>query len=50
MTLDYYPGHQCWRCKQPFTEANVKSEAGWRELFISGTCEICFDELMPEEE
>ena len=33
----------CVFCKQPFTEKNVHSEAGWKEVKISQLCEDCFD-------
>jgi hypothetical protein len=35
----------CRRCGEPFTDANVHSEAGWLETGISGLCEVCFDTL-----
>ena len=44
------PRGNCWRCKHPYSEENVFTHAGYKELFISGTCEACFDELFPEEE
>ena len=43
------PRGNCWRCKHPYSEENVFTQAGYKELFISGTCEACFDELFPEE-
>ena len=36
---------RCRRCGEPFTEANVYSDAGWLETGISGLCETCFDTL-----
>jgi hypothetical protein len=44
------PGLQvvCAECRQPFTEANVKTHAGWRETQISDLCEVCFDTLLDE--
>ncbi|MBB5408565.1 hypothetical protein HDG34_002502 [Paraburkholderia sp. HC6.4b] len=36
---------RCRRCGEPFTDANVYSEAGWLEARISGLCETCFDAL-----
>lgn len=42
-------GH-CLRCKDPFTEANVYTAAGWRETKISGFCERCFNEMFAEED
>jgi hypothetical protein len=44
------PRGNCWRCKHPYSEENVFTHAGYKELFISGTCEACFDEVMGEEE
>jgi len=42
-------GH-CIKCKQPFTDANVFTAAGWRETKISGVCEKCFDTMWPDDE
>ena len=39
---------KCWRCKHPFTEENVFTPAGWKEIRISSTCEACFDEIFAE--
>lgn len=50
MTDYSMPEGKCWRCKHPFTEENVFTPAGYRELFISGTCEACFDEVMGGDE
>lgn len=38
----------CILCKQPFSDKNVHSEAGWREIHISHMCEDCFDEVVKE--
>lgn len=35
----------CNVCRQPFTDKNVHTEAGWRETKISNTCEDCFDKM-----
>ncbi|WP_186260437.1 hypothetical protein [Burkholderia gladioli] len=35
----------CISCGQPFSAANVFTEAGAREVRISQTCERCFDAL-----
>lgn len=43
------PGH-CVKCKQPYSDANVFTEAGWRETKLSGFCEACWDETFSEEE
>lgn len=49
----------CMNCHQPFKfgtlgqpGVNVYSEAGHREVAISGLCELCFDDITrePEEE
>ncbi|OYD64814.1 UNVERIFIED_ORG: hypothetical protein BDU10_7434 [Burkholderia sp. CF145] len=39
------PRTSCRCCGEPFSDANVYSEAGWIETKISGLCEICFDTL-----
>lgn len=38
----------CRYCKQPFSSANVHTEAGWAEVRISETCEDCYDKLFAE--
>lgn len=40
---------RCRRCGEPFTDANVYSEAGWLETGISGLCETCFDAIAAYE-
>ena len=40
----------CLSCLQPFSAANVYSEAGWRETRTSGMCEDCWDKLFEEAE
>ena len=35
----------CFHCNKPFTDENVFTDAGWREIRISGMCEKCFDEI-----
>lgn len=42
-------GH-CISCKEPFSDTNVYSEAGWRETRISQMCEKCFDRCTEEQE
>lgn len=42
------PQNCCKDCKQPFSEKNVFTEAGWREVRISGLCEGCWDEMFAE--
>lgn len=47
------PKGNCVSCKQPFSNINVFSDAGWRETEISQMCEKCFDQMfadMSEEE
>ncbi|CAB3758458.1 hypothetical protein LMG29542_03344 [Paraburkholderia humisilvae] len=39
------PRTRCRCCGQPFSDANVYSEAGWIETRISGLCEVCFDTI-----
>lgn len=39
----------CIDCGQPFTDANVHTDEGWRETKISGMCEDCFDALFAED-
>jgi len=39
------PRTHCRICGQPFSDANVYSEAGWIETQINGLCEVCFDTL-----
>jgi hypothetical protein len=36
---------RCISCREPFSEANVYSEAGWLETRVSGLCEVCFDAI-----
>lgn len=40
----------CINCKKPFTEQNVKTEAGWLEAAITLTCENCFDAMFQEHD
>lgn len=40
----------CIVCGEQFSERNVHSAAGWREILISGICEDCFDGLFEDEE
>lgn len=42
----------CRSCRQPFSDANVYTEAGWLETQISGMCEVCFDLVtdIPDDE
>lgn len=40
----------CQVCGEEFSEKNVFSEAGWREVKISGCCEKCFDNMFEDEE
>lgn len=42
------PGN-CRSCKEPFSDKNVHSAAGWAETRISGMCEDCFDAAFAEE-
>jgi hypothetical protein len=40
---------RCRSCKQPFSDKNVHTDAGRREIQISGICEDCFDRMFEEE-
>lgn len=40
---------RCVYCKGEFTDANVRTELGWKETQISGICEICWDELFKDD-
>ena len=33
----------CVSCKEPFSDKNVRTPAGWRETQISKMCENCWD-------
>lgn len=35
----------CVQCKQPFSDSNTHTEAGWKETKISRMCEDCFDKI-----
>lgn len=41
---------KCVYCGKPFTDENVYSVDGWKEVKISQVCEKCFDECTKEEE
>lgn len=47
--IDKKPGI-CIQCRRPFSINNVFTEAGWREVHISGICEKCFDVMFSEED
>lgn len=36
---------RCIQCGEEFTDSNVFTDAGWREVAISCLCERCFDGL-----
>lgn len=40
----------CILCKEPFTDKNVYSAAGWCETKITQMCELCFDKVTKEPE
>ena len=50
MRITTYGGKTCLCCRKPFSDANVFSDAGWREVKLSGMCEKCFDKLFEEAE
>jgi hypothetical protein len=35
----------CIRCRRPFSDENVFTDAGREETKITGLCERCFDEI-----
>jgi len=41
---------KCVHCNQPFSDSNVFSYIGWKEVRISQMCEKCFDELFVDRE
>ncbi len=41
--INKYTGRQCVCCNEVISHHNVATEAGWREVGISGMCEVCFD-------
>lgn len=43
------PGH-CYECKEPFSNANVFTSAGWKETGISNLCERCWDAMFSEDD
>ncbi len=45
LTSERAPRTRCVCCGEPFSDANVYSEAGWIETQISGLCEVCLDTL-----
>ena len=42
--------NKCQACGEPFTNKNVFTGDGWREVKVSGCCEKCFDEMFTDEE
>ena len=36
---------RCVWCNHPFSDKNVFSDLGWREVEISQMCEKCFDSI-----
>lgn len=38
----------CVECKERFSDANCRTQAGWQETQISGLCERCFDNITEE--
>lgn len=45
-----YPKHGCVVCNQLFSDTNVFTDLGYKEIFLSGMCEACFDRLFQDEE
>lgn len=44
------PDGHCYECKEPFSNLNVFTPAGWRETTISKMCERCWDAMFAEED
>lgn len=44
------PAGHCYVCKDPFSDQNVHTAAGWAETRISGMCENCWDETFAESD
>lgn len=44
------PEGHCRSCRQPFSDANVFTPAGWGETQLSKLCEKCWDEMWKEED
>lgn len=42
---DAHLQHICIKCKEPISQSNVYTSAGYREYEISGLCENCYDEI-----
>lgn len=42
--------HRCAHCQQQFTDANVYTVDGIKEIAISQVCERCFDEIFEEDD
>lgn len=42
--------NKCVSCKEPFSDENVYSDLGWKEVQISGLCELCFDKIKEYED
>jgi len=39
----------CVKCKQPFSDKNVRTPAGWKETKISKMCENCWDNMFEDK-
>ena len=39
---------KCKLCGEPFHKTETKSDSGWMETQISGSCEPCYDDLCAE--
>ena len=44
------PAGHCYGCKEPFSDQNVHTRAGWQETKISGMCENCWDSMFSEDD
>lgn len=47
--LEHISRH-CVQCSKEFSDKNVFTSEGWNEVWISGMCEKCFDDLFKDEE
>jgi hypothetical protein len=45
MVYGQTPAGCCVKCKQPFSDKNVHTPAGWRETGITKLCEDCFNAI-----
>jgi len=46
--INRHAGKQCVCCGEIISHQNVATESGWREVGISGMCEVCFDNIFED--